>query len=167
MPGLSVIRAHVEIFHHMHGLGHEVDIFNPRQLSPISLGYEVNPCPAQFMPTPLQRRVRHHPIIDVLPWASFRDRFLYVMSLPEAMRPKIARGDMGQVTLELMLAVKDAGGGIRVWDSDPFSLESWEIGQIFYSKFWWAIDAEIVKTSDRHRALRRESPLRCNEIDTG
>lgn len=159
-PGLSIIRAHTEIFHQMHGLGFQLDIFNPATVSPISLGFQPHTSLVHYMPTPLQKRIQHHPIVDMLPWPSFRDRFLYVMSLPEALRPRIAQKDMPSVTLELMFAVKDAGGGLRVWGSNPFSQESWEIGQTFYSRFWWAIDGDIVRISNRLRAERGESALR-------
>ncbi|KAF2154965.1 hypothetical protein K461DRAFT_319445 [Myriangium duriaei CBS 260.36] len=166
-PGLSVIRAHTEIFDQLVGPGFDLDIFNPAAISPISLGYDVQPGPLllHFTPTPLQRHVKHHPIIDVLPWPSFRDRFLYVMSLRTEQRPRIARKDMAGVTLELMLAVKDAGGGIRVWDQNGFAPDSWEIGQTFYSKFWWAIDDEIVRNSNKHRELRGENRLNRRSLE--
>ncbi|KXL45324.1 MAG: hypothetical protein FE78DRAFT_90641 [Acidomyces sp. 'richmondensis'] len=159
-PGLSVIRAHVEIFRHLHGPNFYLDIWDPAALSPISLGFLANPCPPHYEPTQLQKFVQHHPIIDLLPWPSFRDRFLYVMSLPIELRPKIAQNDMASVTKEVMLAVKDAGGGLRVWGQNPFLTENWELGQTFYSKFWWAIDTEIVKWSNQIRAQRGETALR-------
>ncbi|GAM85814.1 hypothetical protein ANO11243_038220 [Dothideomycetidae sp. 11243] len=160
-PGLNVVRAHTEIFDRLLGPGLDLDIFNPRTVSPIALGAEIrlDPLLAHFQPSPLQRRIKHHPIIDVLPWPSFRDRFLFVMSLRKEQRPKIARQEMHMVTLELMMSVKDAGGGIKVWDLNSFAPESWEIGQTFYSKFWWAIDGDIVRNSNRHRALRGERNL--------
>lgn len=167
-PGLSVIRAHAEIFDRLVGPSYDLDIFNPASISPISQGLEVkvDQLLTHYKPTPLQRSVKHHPIIDVLPWPSFRDRFLYVMSLQKERRPKIARQDMSAVTLELMLAVKDAGGGIRVWDHNSFCPDSWEIGQVFYSKFWWAIDEEIVRASNKHRLLRGESKLNPNLLSS-
>ncbi|KAJ9605152.1 hypothetical protein H2200_010542 [Cladophialophora chaetospira] len=160
MPGLSVICAKVNLFNHIVGPGFSLDIWDPRALSPICLGAPTRPCPANFQPTPLQRSIQHHAIIDVFPWPLFRDRFLYTMSLPKELRPRIAQDDMPIVTLQVMSAAKDIEGGIRVWGSNAFLAENWEVGQTFYSKFWWAIDASIVRSSNQHRARRGEGQLR-------
>lgn len=119
-PGLSVICAKVNLFNHIVGPGFSLDIWDPAAISPICLGAVTRPCPPNFKPTHLQRSIQHHSIIDVLPWPSFRDRFLYTMSLPKELRPKIAQNDMPSVTLEIMMAAKDAGGGLRVWGSNAF-----------------------------------------------
>lgn len=160
LPGLSVICAKVDIFNSIVGAGCSLDIWDPRALSPICLGVVTRPCPANFMPTYLQRNIPHHSIIDTLPWPSFRDRFLYTMSLPKALRPRVAQQDMPSVTLEIMMAAKDVGEGIRVRGSNPYLAENWEVGQTFYSKFWWAIDPSIIYSSNRQRERRGEGPLR-------
>lgn len=165
-PGLSVVRAKVDIFNSIVGPEFTLDIGDPRAVSPLCLGVNTKPCPTNFLPTYLQRSIPHHPILDVLPWPSFRDRFLYTMSLPEELRPGIAQDDMPNATLQLMMAIKDAGGGIRVWGSNAYLEDNWEIGQTFYSKFWWALDAGIVRSSNKHRARRGETQLRFEESFT-
>ncbi len=82
------------------------------------------------------------------------------MSLPRELRPSVAQHDMPMVTLEVMMAAKDPGGGIRVWGSNAFLAENWEVGQTFYSKFWWALDTSIIRNSNQHRARRGEGNLR-------
>lgn len=164
-PGLSVMCAKIDLFNTLVGPGYPFDIWDPKALSPICLGVPTRLCPANFQPTHLQRSIQHHPMIDVFPWPLFRDRILYTMTLPKDLRPKIAQNDMPRVTLEIMMAAKDVGGGIRVWGSNAFLAENWEIGQTFYSKFWWAIDASIVRNSNRHRATRGEGQLRFDFLD--
>ena len=159
-PSLSVLCAKVDIFNAIVGPGFSLDIWDPTALSPIFLGAVTKPCPVNFQPTRLQRTVPHHSVIDVFPWPTFRDRFLYIMSLPKELRPKIAQDDTAMVVVELMMAAKDAAGGIRVWGSNAFSTDNWEIGQSFYSKFWWAMDATVVRSSNQRRARRGDRPLR-------
>jgi hypothetical protein len=164
-PGLSALCAKINLFNSIIGPGFSLDIWDPTALSPICLGVTTRPCPANFQPTPLQRSVPHHPVIDLFPWPLFRDRFLYTMSLPKELRPRIAQDDMPRVTVEVMAAAKDAIGGIRVWGSNAFLAENWEVGQTFYSKFWWAIDASIIRSSNQHRARRGEGQLQIKLID--
>lgn len=162
-PSLSVICAKINLLNNLIGPGFlgTFDIWDPSALSPICLGAAIRqPCPANFQPTQLQRSVQHHPIIDVFPWPLFRDRFLYIMSLPRELRPRIVQSEMPAATVEVMMAAKDAAEGIRIWGSNAFAAENWEVGQTFFSKFWWAIDASIVRDSNRHRAQRGEGPLR-------
>ena len=167
MSGLSVIRAKSEIFLHMYGTGVQIDVWNPRTISPICLGIETQSNSPHFAPTPLQRRIEHHPCLDLFPWSSFRDKFLYVMSLPIQFRPQLAQSDMAAVTAELIMAAKDVGSGIRVWASNPFLPENWEIGQLFYSKFWWSLDDDVIVTTNRLRMQRGESPLSRTFLNAG
>jgi hypothetical protein len=167
VPGLSSIRAHVEIFKLMHGPEFKLDIWNPQSLSPFALpapniyhaASKPSHYPPEFHPTALQRAIQHHPVLDVLPWPSFRDKFLYVMTLPEEFRPPIMQGTMASVTMQMMVTMKDAGGGIRVWGTNPFDVKAWEIGQLFYSNFWWAIDNDILANSNKLRLQRGENVL--------
>ena len=159
-PGLSVIRAKITILETILGPHHQLDLWEPGAISPICLGAEIRQCPQNLVPSVLQRKVPHHILIDLLPWPTFRDRLLFTMTLPLGMRPRIARQDMTTLTLELMMAAKDVTGGVRVEGLDAASLDNWEIGQVFYSKFWWAVDADIVKQSNILRARRGLPALR-------
>lgn len=169
VPGLSCIRAHVEIFKVMHGPDFKLEIWNPQALSPFTIrdhryvdhaASKPSHYPPEFHPTALQRTVQHHPVLDVLPWPSFRDKFLYVMTLSEEFRPTNMRGDMASVTMQMMATIKDAGGGLRIRGDNPFDIEAWEVGQLFYTNFWWAIDHDIVVNSNKLRLERGENVLR-------
>ena len=67
---------------------------------------------------------------------------------------------MPSVVMKLMTVMKDAGGGLRVWGSNPFAKDAWEVGPLFYSKFWWAIDSDIVESSNKLRLRRGEDVLK-------
>lgn len=62
--------------------------------------------------------------------------------------------------MQLMSIMKDAGGGLRIWGSNPFAKDAWEVGQLFYSKFWWAIDSDVVASSNKLRLRRGENALK-------
>jgi hypothetical protein len=171
IPGISCIRAHVEIFKVMHGPDFRLELWNPQALSPFALpgpnnvdqtASKPSHYPPEFHPTALQRTIQHHPVLDILPWPSFRDKFLYVMTLPDDFRPQIMRGTMASAMMQMMVTMKDAGGGLRVWGSNPFDIDAWEIGQLFYTNFWWAIDHDIVANSNELRLQRGENVLRAS-----
>lgn len=53
------------------------------------------------------------------------------------------------------------GGGVRVhgnttaWhDGNELVEDSWEIGDVFYRKWWWCLDHRIVEVSNRKRRER-------------
>ncbi|GES61805.1 hypothetical protein ATEIFO6365_0001016900 [Aspergillus terreus] len=120
---------------------------------------DVDTLPENFRPTPSQRLIPHHPIIDLLPWPSARDKLIQVFSLPVGMRPKAAQDPMG--VFRFAYDMEDTGGeGIRMQGTDPFSQETCEIGQVIFERWWWAFDAEIVERSNRARRKRGEGGLR-------
>ena len=171
-PGLSVIRAHVTILQRMHQNGGKIDVWDPFSVSPFyqSDTPSVSPPPVaatlpdNYHPTALQKAVKHHPVLDLLPWPSVRSRILHILTLPQEVRPQRAKGDMPSVTMQLMFDMKDAGGGLRVWGSNPFDEDNWEIGPLFFQKWWWALNSEIVKRSNQIRTQRGEDILRLKDI---
>ena len=171
-PGLSVIRAHVTILQHMHGNGSKVDVWNPFAVSPFyqpgapstSLPPLAFVLPDNYRPTALQKGVKHHPVIDLLPWPAVRSKILHGLTLPQEVRPQRAKGDMPSVTMQLMFDMKDAGGGLRVWGSNPFDENNWEIGPVFFQQWWWALNGEIIKRSNQIRTQRGEDILRLRDV---
>ena len=67
--------------------------------------------------------------------------------------------------MQLMLDIKDAGGGLRVWGADPFDAASWEVGPLVFREWWWALDAGIVRRSNQLRAQRGADVLRFSEVE--
>jgi hypothetical protein len=171
-PGLSVIRAHVTILQRMHRNCSKIDVWNPFAVSPF---YQPNApsasppplafvLPENYRPTALQKAVKHHPVLDLLPWPSVRSKILHILTLPQEVRPQRAKGDMASVTMQLMFDMKDAGGGLRVWGSNPFDENNWEVGPVFFQQWWWALNSEIVKRSNQIRTQRGEDILRLRDI---
>ncbi|KAL9105549.1 MAG: hypothetical protein Q9227_009293 [Pyrenula ochraceoflavens] len=123
--------------------------------------------PPNFHPTPSQLTVPHHPVLDLLPWPCVRERILQMLSQPPDFRPRNFRlpsssnFDTPQpIILQILWSIKDAGGGLKVWGSDPFKEENWEIGEVFFRDFWWALERGIVERSNRLRERRGEGGLR-------
>ncbi|OAL72816.1 hypothetical protein A7D00_2589 [Trichophyton violaceum] len=113
--------------------------------------------PRNFHPTPTQRLVPHHAILDLLPWPSARDKLIQVFSLPVQFRPPAAADPMG--LMGLVYDIEDAGEGLRVTGPDPFSPEMWEVGQLVFQRWWWAFEGSIVERSDRLRNERGKQGL--------
>ena len=124
-----------------------------------------NPLPHNYRPTHSQKSVNHHPIIDVLPWPSAREKILQMLMLPLAFRPPRMRraGDsMAGLMMQMVFDMKDAGGGLRIWGSDPFNADNWEVGQVFFEGWWWALDPEIIQKSNAKRLARGADILKLN-----
>jgi hypothetical protein len=171
-PGLSVIRAHATILQRMHQIGCKIDIWNPFAVSPFYQSGAPSAAPPplamslpdNYHPTALQKAVKHHPVFDLLPWPSVRSKILHVLTLPMEVRPQRAKGDLASVTMQLIFDMKDVGGGLRVWGSNPFDEDNWEVGPVFFQQWWWALNSEIVKRSNQIRTQRGEDVLRFRNV---
>lgn len=114
--------------------------------------------PRHLQPTTSQRLIPHHPILDLLPWPSTRDKLIQVFHLPPEMRPKSAQDPIG--LLRFVYDMEDVNGeGIKVRGGDPFAPEAWEVGQVVFERWWWAFDGEIVERSNCMRKERGENQL--------
>ncbi|KNG80146.1 hypothetical protein ANOM_011317 [Aspergillus nomiae NRRL 13137] len=114
--------------------------------------------PDHIRPTRTQVLISHHPILDLLPWPTARDKLIQVFNLPVNLRPKSAQDPMGLV--RLVYDMEDDGGeGIRVHSSDPFEMAGWEIGQLMFERWWWAFETATVERSNRGRKERGEKCL--------
>ncbi|KAL8382891.1 hypothetical protein RB595_006592 [Gaeumannomyces hyphopodioides] len=114
--------------------------------------------PETWRPTPTQVGVPHHPVLDLVPWPSARDRLISIFSLPESMRPPSAAGPLGLI--HFVYDLEDASEGLRMYGGDPYDAESWEVGQTLFEKWWFVFDRKVVNQSNRWRSLRGASKLR-------
>ena len=171
-PVLSLLRAHITILERLRG-GRPVDtIWNPFAVSPLfdpSSSPTTPPSPiahlpSHYQPLPSQRMIKHHPVIDLLPWPAVRNKLLFTLSLPAEARPPRAKGEIPDVMMNLKFDMMDNAGGIRVWGQDPFNQDNWEIGQRFFEYWWWALDNEVLRQSNALRKQRGEDTLRLREI---
>lgn len=114
--------------------------------------------PPHLRPTPTQRLIPHHPILDLLPWPNTRNKLIQVFNLPAELRPGSAQDPMALIRLVHDLE-DDSGEGVRISGRDPFEFHAWEIGQIMLERWWWAFDIGVVETSNRARVNRGEKRL--------
>ncbi|PGH16864.1 hypothetical protein AJ79_01508 [Helicocarpus griseus UAMH5409] len=113
--------------------------------------------PAHLQPTPTQRLIPHHPILDLFPWPATRDKLIQVFSLPEEFRPASASHPMA--LMNLVYDTEDPSEGMRVSGADPFKLDMWEVGQVVFERWWWAFETRVVETSNRLRRRRGQQGL--------
>ncbi|KAL2823667.1 hypothetical protein BDW59DRAFT_180560 [Aspergillus cavernicola] len=119
--------------------------------------------PPHLHPTATQRLLPHHPMLDILPWPSTRDKLIQIFNLPTPLRPKSAQDPIGMVRLAYDME-DDSGEGIRIHGADPFEPGGWEIGQVVFERWWWAFENGVVDRCDRARRGRGEAGLRLREI---
>jgi hypothetical protein len=94
-----------------------------------------------------------------------------MFALPSSHRPAIAQDDeslgpykgIWQVAQDLddtREGVRVHGNSTRWGDGNELVEESWEIGQLFYRNWWWALDGRVVELSNRRRRERGLGVLR-------
>jgi len=135
-------------------------IFELTSVSPFNLGTgpPSEQLPSTWQPTAAQLLVPHHPIVDLLPWPTSRDRMLGILSLPEEVRPPAARDSLALVNFAYDM--DDSAEGVRIWGDDPYDEKSWEVGQVVFERWWFIFDRTVVERSNYWRRLRGAPPLR-------
>jgi len=113
--------------------------------------------PSNLRPTTIQIRNAHHPVFDILPWPSVRDKLILVFSQPHDMRPPKARSPTA--LLDLVYDMEDSAEGIRIWGDDPCADENWEIGEKLFSNWWWALNSQVINRSNAMRSSRGATML--------
>ncbi|KAI0525860.1 hypothetical protein F5B22DRAFT_256939 [Xylaria bambusicola] len=113
--------------------------------------------PLTWRPTRSQSSIPHHPVIDLLPWPSVRDRILLFMGLPDEARPPALAGPLAHAKLAYDL--EDSAEGIRIWGDDPCEPSSWEVGQVLFERWWFIFDRQIIDQSNYWRRLRGAATL--------
>ncbi|KAH7390347.1 hypothetical protein BKA64DRAFT_121207 [Cadophora sp. MPI-SDFR-AT-0126] len=115
------------------------------------------PLPATFLPTHEQKRIPHHPVLDLLPWPAVRSKLIRVFNRSPNIRPPVARDPLAVMTL--LKDMETPREGLRVNGRDGFEMENWEVGQSFFANWWWALECEVVERSSALRVLRGKESL--------
>lgn len=113
--------------------------------------------PKNLQPTKTQLSLAHHPILDIIPWPSVRDKLIRMYNLPPNFWPR--HPDDGSECSLIRLVYDMEAGGVRVWGADPASEESWEIEESLFAAWWWALDRKILLATNRRRTGRGQRPL--------
>ena len=108
--------------------------------------------PPNLQPTVTQLSQPHHPILDLLPWPTVRDKLILVFTQPPDVRPKAAKSPTA--LLEFVYDIEDSAEGVRIWGDDPHSDQSWEVGEKVFSNWWWAFDGDVIRRSNAMRKRR-------------
>ncbi|KAF2095226.1 hypothetical protein NA57DRAFT_79715 [Rhizodiscina lignyota] len=123
--------------------------FNPRHADRLPLNYQ---------PTEVQKRIPHHPMMDLLPWPSVRTKLISMFWLPVEMRHPNARDPMA--LMHLVGDMEDHTEGFRVEGANGLSEKEWEIGDAFFRNWWWAVDRAIIENTNTLREKRGARRLR-------
>ncbi|OAA41101.1 hypothetical protein BBO_05637 [Beauveria brongniartii RCEF 3172] len=140
-------------------LGSPEDVWSLNSQSPFTKGggTPAHQLPPTWQPTATQIKMPHHPFLDFLPWPSVRDKVIDIFSLPERSRPPSAAGSTGLANLAY--DIEDSSEGVRIYGDDPYDPAYWEVGQVFFQRWWFLFDRDIIATSNRWRRLRGAPPL--------
>ena len=108
-----------------------------------NIGTAIFKLPQPLIPTLQQQIIPHKAYIDMLPWCTLRDRVLE------------AQGTINELEFVSDMSSSD----IKVWGTIPYDTTGWEIGPKFAKKWWFLLDAEILRTTNFWRGQRGEPPL--------
>lgn len=113
--------------------------------------------PSSLRPTPIQRKIPHHPWLDFFPFPGMRDRM-------------ILAGDMfddDDLCHDLMAFwdTRNTGATLLVW-GEPWDPRNWEVTESFAAKWPWLLrdSPELLASTSSWRMSRGEKPLIWNHI---
>lgn len=103
-------------------------------------------CPKNLLPTDLQRRVAHHPWIDLFPWPRLRDNIL--------MGVVAGLIDEDELCCDI-IEVRNENPCLIVW-GEPGDVQSWEVSESFLRKWGFLIHGcpEILEVTNNWRGKR-------------
>ncbi|KAI6749385.1 hypothetical protein HG530_015224 [Fusarium avenaceum] len=170
VPNLSTFRAFATI---ASAIGVLSNFHNPNYLHTLSPTPASN-LPPNLHPTSAQITIPHHPLLDILPWPSVREKLICILALPSGLRPLVAREDGDQdgsgqakAVMQIVHDLDDMADGCRIhgnlvaWGGgSEFAEESWEMGECFFRNWWWCIDGRLVNMSNLRRRQRGLGCLR-------
>lgn len=109
----------------------------------------------------MQLRTPHHPVLDLLPWPKVRDRLITTFSMEESMWPvhQSEKLTLWRLVSDMDNAEEDGLEGVRINGYDAFDGSGWEVGQGFFSVWWWALDRDVIGRSNYWRIQRGDSKL--------
>ncbi|ROT38641.1 hypothetical protein SODALDRAFT_324078 [Sodiomyces alkalinus F11] len=105
-------------------------------------------CIATYTPSRTRQRIRKPaPVLEVPHIeenADERKRVLNVLAqrtYPQ--RPEAARDPLALYNLAYDMG--DAAEGVLIWGSDPYDVAGWEVGQVFFERWWFILDRGVVE----------------------
>jgi hypothetical protein len=74
------------------------------------------------------------------------------------MRPPAARDPLA--LMQLIFDMDDSAEGFQFAGAEAHKETNWEVGQAFFTNWWWALDRTVVENSNLLRAKRGAEKLR-------
>ncbi|SPN97313.1 uncharacterized protein DNG_00827 [Cephalotrichum gorgonifer] len=112
-------------------------------------------CPECLLPTAVQKRLSHHPWIDLLPFPRFRDNT--ILGIEAGL---LDEDELCMDISELPDTVKDRNPTLIVW-GEPWNCRAWEVTPDFLRKWGWLLRGcpEILEATNYWRMTRGEKKL--------
>lgn len=106
-----------------------------------SLGVDIDiaSLPENLRPTRTQYLLPHHPLLDILPWPSVRDKLIMFFAQPAGLRPE----SLGRQQLVEDLEDEAEGVVVRGGQTEPWEVDSWEIGKALEKRWWFVLDTKV------------------------
>jgi hypothetical protein len=124
--------------------------------------------PPALRPTAIQRRVPHHPWLDLLPFPSMRDTLILAQDFIDD--EQLCHDMSGRGSPAVQESNRDTGigeTGILVW-KEPWDPSGWEVTRSFIQRWGWTLRncSELLRSTNAWRKYRGERPLfTVSEID--
>ncbi|CAI6094555.1 unnamed protein product [Clonostachys chloroleuca] len=145
-------------------LGFTVDWLLCSSVSPFTVyGPEKEPggglfqtlCPSNLLPTALQKRIPHHPWVDLFPLPQMRDNLLLAIS-----HSLFIEGEQKLWDDMIEVCGQTDWGGMIVW-GEPWDPKNWEVTLPFFKRWGWLLHGchEILEATNYWRRQRGERPL--------
>ncbi|KAF7717419.1 Uncharacterized protein PECH_006430 [Penicillium ucsense] len=117
--------------------------------------------PPALRPTAIQRRVPHHPWLDLLPFPRMRDTLILAQDFIDD--EQLCHDMSGRGSTVVQQSGRDAGigeTGILVWQ-EPWNPAGWEVTRSFVQRWGWVLRdcPELLLSTNAWRRYRGERPL--------
>ncbi|RAH49957.1 DUF3425 domain-containing protein [Aspergillus brunneoviolaceus CBS 621.78] len=124
---------------------------------PLSQAYPQRQLPPALEPTAIQRRVPHHPWLDLFPFPHLRETLILAQDCI----------DEDQLCHDMCGRGLEATG-ILVW-TDPWDPTGWEVTEAFLSVWGWTVRDchDLLRSTNMWRARRGEKRLRFTRAEGG
>ena len=108
-------------------------------ISSLGADIDIASLPENLRPTRTQYLLPHHPILDILPWPSVRDKLIMFFAQPAELRP----ASLGREQLVEDLEDEAEGVVVRGGQTEPWEVDSWEIGKALEKRWWFVLDTKV------------------------
>lgn len=131
----------------------ESPFFHPQEGPQLT---EARAYPENLSPTALQRSVRHHPWLDLLPVPGLRDNILWAIEAGLLDEERLSQ----ELVCELLNLEASSEPPLTIW-GDAWDVNGWEFSPDFFRRWAWLLrdSPEVWQATNYWRAKRREPRL--------